>query len=169
MTQEQQTLTSTKSMLDRGHNFAILGLIISLFAFSISVTTPWLLNHFSPPAPTIEEVAVEKAISIKDRVMQAVSGAKNDTEGEGQEKAKVNPKDTQHWTDYWSFIVILIALGGIVNGAFGSLQQKNRYIGGTAIFFGLAAIIAQYWMIAFGILILVLLIAAILSSFGVEF
>lgn len=163
--QQEKPLTDTTDISDRGARFAILGTLLSLFAFSISVTTPWILKYASPPTPTIEEVAVDKAISIKERLVQAISGEEKKETAEEREPVK----EVQHWTDHWSLIVILIALGGIVNGAFSYMRERHRYIGGMAMFFGISAILVQYWMITLGILIFLVFLAAILSSLGVEF
>ncbi len=156
----------TETMPNReGHqknqNFAVMGLVIALLAFSLSVTTPWILNEFAPPAPTLEDVAVEKALSIKEKLINAIKVV---------EKAEaVPPKENpKHWTDYWSLIIILIALGGIVNGVLGFVKSDNRWIGGTAIGFGILAIVAQYMLIALAVIILILLVGTILSSLGID-
>ncbi len=163
--QREPVITEMKATQDQGMRFAILGMLLSLFAFSLSVTTPWILDYAAPPAPKIEEVAVEKALSIRERVMQAISGEEQKEITEEKEPVK----EMQHWTEHWSFIVILIALGGIINGAFSYMRERHRYIGGLAIFFGMSAILVQYWMITLGILIFLVFLAAILSSLGVEF
>ncbi len=147
---------------DDSQSFALIGLIIALIAFSMSVTTPWLLSHFSPPSPPIEDLAIEKALSIKEKITAAMTGA---------EKPETKPpaKNPVHWTDYWSLIVILVALGGIINGAVGLIKHHNRWIGGTAIGFGIGAIMAQYMIIALAAVIFILFVGVILNSLGLDF
>lgn len=144
---------------DMSQNFSILGLMIALLAFSMSVTTPWLLDAFAPPPVPIEDIAIEKALSIKEKIKAAVTGA------EKQEIISVK-EELKHWTEYWPLIVILVALAGIMIGTIGFVKDKNRWIGGTAIGFGITAIVAQYALMAFGALLLILLIWAILASMG---
>ena len=134
---------TTKDMLDSRHNFAMFGLIMSLLAFSLSVTTPWVSDFFASSTVAIEEVAVEEAV--------------------------IQAEDTASLTDYLSLIVIMIALGGIVNGALGFVRTETRIVGAAAVLIGVAAIIAQYLLIALAILVLVILIIGILNSFGVSF
>lgn len=163
---------NTEAMMDSGHNFAMVGLLIALFAFCLSVTTPWILDEFAPSPPTIEDIAVEKVINIKDKLL--LSFGFGDVEQVGSAEKDVSEKapekeEAKHWTDYWSLIVILIALGGIINGALGFMRKDTRMMGGLAIFFGISAIIAQYMMIMFMVLVVILLVVGILSALGVSF
>tara|TARA_R110002072_G_scaffold257109_1_gene415873 strand:- start:82 stop:561 length:480 start_codon:yes stop_codon:yes gene_type:complete len=158
---QEKNQNKTAQMMDVRHDFAIIGLFIALFALALSVSTPWILDHFAPPAPTIEDVAIEKAVGIKDKLILALKG---------EEYKDSAPKiEITHWTDYWSLIVILIAFGGVFNGSLGMIRAETRIVGGTAIFIGMAAIIAQYAWIALGVLVLTLLVIGILSAMGVSF
>lgn len=158
---QEKEQNNTAQMIDSGHNFAMIGLFIALFALALSVATPWIIDYFSPPAPTIEDVVIEKAVGIKDKLILALKG---------EEYKDAAPKVTiTHWTDYWPLVVILIAFGGIFNGCLGMIRAETRIIGGTAIFIGMSAIIAQYAWIALGILLVTLLIIGILSAMGVSF
>ncbi len=165
---------TTKDMLDQEHSFALIGLLISLFAFSLAVFTPWVYDNFAPREPVLEEVAVEKAFSMYD-LLFSFESAPDPAETSQDDGEQVNEEPLEaveeagHWTDYWSLIVITIALVGIINGTLGSLRKGQRYIGGTAIFFGMAAIVASYMWIAFAIFVFVILVAAILVSMGVSF
>ncbi|PCI53726.1 MAG: hypothetical protein COB36_11895 [Alphaproteobacteria bacterium] len=159
---------NTEAMMDSGHNFAMVGLLIALFAFCLSVTTPWILDEFAPPPPTIEDIAVEKVINIKDKLLLSFGFGVAEVV-DGAEKEAAEKEEAKHWTDYWSLIVILIALGGIINGALGFMRKDTQMMAGVAIFFGISAIIAQYMMIMFAVLVLILLVVGILSALGVSF
>ncbi|MGH1403737.1 MAG: hypothetical protein ACRBDL_05795 [Alphaproteobacteria bacterium] len=169
---------TTKDMLDQGHNFALIGLIMSLFAFSLAVFTPWINENFAPPEPVLEEVSVEKAGSIYDSIFSFDFIFAEDANVEGADATDVQATEdvessTQeapmHWTDYWPVVVITIALIGIIQGAFGLLRKDQRYIATTAICFGMAAIVASYIWIALAVFVFIILITVVLVSMGVSF
>lgn len=164
--------TTTADQLDDRHNFALVGLLIALFSFCLSVTTPWIMDEFSP-SPAIEEAVENESVSIIGNLLVYLWGDASETEGNVSEDSTSNDaidaEQDKHWTDYWSLIVVVIALGGIVNGALGVTRDSTRIMGGLAIFFGISAIIAQYMMIMFAVLIFIILIVGILNSFGVSF
>ncbi len=152
---------STQDMLDSKQNFASIGVVISLIAFMLAISTPWIYESFAPPPPTLEDIAVEKALDIRDQVVNVlVTG----------ETPKEDPviDESVHWTDSWPFIVIMVAMGGIVCGTLGFISKDQRAVGALAIFFGVSAIIAIYMWIAFAVFIVVILVAAILSSIGIS-
>lgn len=149
-----------KAQESAANHFALIGLIISLFALSLSVTTPWVLTELSPPAPLLEDVAIEKALTIKEKIIAAAKGE--------EYKTVQPPAPQKHWTDHWSLIVIGISMGGIILGTVGFVAAKSRRMGVAAIGFGFAAIIAQYALIALAAFILIFFIGTILSSFDLS-
>lgn len=153
---------TTKDMLDKGQNYAVIGVFISLFAFALAVTTPWIYDNFAPPPPTIEDVAVEKALDIREKVVNAL------VSGEVPEEEIVVEEPSQHWTDSWPLIVMSIALGGIICGTLGFLRKDHRPVAVLAIFFGISSIVAVYMWIALAVFVCVILVAAILSAMGVS-
>lgn len=142
------------------NHIALVGVIISLFAMTLSVTTPWILTEISPPASLLEDVAIEKALTIKDKLIAAAKGE--------EYKTVLPPAAPKHWTDYWSLIVIGISMGGVILGTVGFVTAKSRRVGGAAIGFGLAAIVAQYALIALAVFILIFFIGTILGSLGLD-
>ncbi|PCJ95856.1 MAG: hypothetical protein COA45_11765 [Zetaproteobacteria bacterium] len=164
-----ENVTSTAAMIDVGHNFAMVGLFIALLAFCLSVATPWILDAFSPPAPVIKDVIVESPTTITENILAVFGFGDVAPEVEVKIKETASDEEAKHWTDYWSLIVVLIAFGGIVNGALGLLRKDTRILGGIAIFFGISAILTQYLMIVFVAVIIIVLIVGILSSLGVSF
>ena len=164
--------STTANQLDSRHNFALVGLLMALFSFCLSVTTPWVIDEFSPPSK-IENVAIDKSVSIANSVLVYLLGGASENEENVSEDSYVDDivenKPEKHWTDYLSLIVIVIALGGIINGVLGFMRESTRVMGGIAIFFGISAIVAQYMIIMFAMLIFIILIVGILNSFGVSF
>ncbi|MGH1378001.1 MAG: hypothetical protein ACRBB3_04195 [Alphaproteobacteria bacterium] len=167
---------TTADQLDAGHNFAMVGLIIALFAFCLSVTSHWIIVELKPVPEKSEvieqeqEVQVTKENNIFAYLLSMMSSEEIVEEEEETETSSSDVSDSKkHWTDYLSLIVIVIALGGIVNGTLGFVRENTRVIGGLAIFFGVSAIVVQHMMITFAVLILFILVVGILNSFGVSF
>ena len=148
----------TKEMLDKGHRFSTIGLFVCLFAFAMSVTSPWVISSFKP-APIPVEVVKEEPQSIKDKVITAVMG----------EKEPPPPIILPHWTDQIALAVVLIALAGIFNSCIGLLQKENQIVAGVGLMLGVSAIIAQYAMIALGVFLFLMLVIGILSAMGLSF
>lgn len=150
-----------ETSVNAGHRFAAIGLFLSILAFTLSVTTPWVYEKFAPPSISIEDIAIEKVLSIKDKLIAKVTGK------------TISVKDVieapEHWTDHWFIIVISISLGGIICAMVGLLQRENNAVIIAASLFGLSAIVMQYTLLALGLIILCILIAGILGTFGISF
>lgn len=156
--------------LDHGPNFAAIGMFIAFFAFALSATTPWVLEHYAPPEETIEEIAVKKALSLKEKIVSSFFGAEESQEKtQEQEVKKEQNLAPNHWTDYWSLMVMIIALGGMFNGLVGFMQKQNAWVCSSALCMGTMAIMFQYLWISLGIIILLALITALFATFGGAF
>ena len=151
---------------DAAQTFARVGLLLAFFAFSLSVMTPWIMQ--SAPEPPPEITVEEEGISLTQRVSSFIFDGKISIEiKETTEDEVIEP--ISHWTDYWPMIVLMIALGGVGSGTFGLMNPETRIIGSAAICFGISAIVIQYLLIAFAVLLLVLVVFALLSAMGASF
>ncbi len=159
-------------------NIAKISLLIAFFAFALSVTTPWIIEHYAPDPPPIkieikegDEESLTKKVAKKlfTTIVEEATSIEIIEEGKEESETKEDHKSPEHWTRHLDLIIIMIALGGVAGGILGLVKSETRWIGGTAIFLGITAIIVQYMFIAFAILILIVLIFAILNSLGMEF
>ncbi|GEM_PF-6579996 len=139
--------STTKDRLEKGHNFALNGFVIALIAFSFSVIP--LFYDFSLPA---SEVSLVEGEVVESNIEDNLKGNKAELK-----------------TTYWKLMVILLAMGAIMNGILGFFRAEQRYMGGAAILIGGAAIIVQYLWITIMVIVGIVVIVAILSSLGVEF
>ncbi len=167
----------TQSINNIGSNFVVIGLIISFIAFSISVSSPWILDYLRPlPSPQKEENIAQThqnqgiyrwlySFIIFDKNKENID--KNAKLESKQEEKELQPD--RHWTDNWSYIVMIIAFGGMVSSVIGLLQRQNKYIGWIGIFLGGAAIMLQYIVITLIILAIIVFFIFLLSAMGVEF
>ena len=59
--------------------------------------------------------------------------------------------------------------GGLLCATIAVLQRQNYYVAGTAIFFGVAAIVIQYIVMAIIVFTILVILVFLLSAIGVEF
>ena len=140
----------TKNMLDQGHNFAFIGLVIALIAFSLPMTSIIVMNSSTSNIEILDSENIDDEEDIKSDEVEKT-------------KEKENPPNILRTT------VLLLSLGAILNGFLGMLRDKQRYMGGVAILIGVSAIISQYLWITLITIAVVIVVAVILVSLGVEF
>lgn len=151
--------------LNNNNNFAVIALFVCFLSFSLSVATPWFMAAFAPPPPVVEEVDEP---GMTEKFLSAFLGGEEAEapDDEGEEELEVAQ---EHWTDAWPFTVMMIALGGLLCATIAVLQRQNYYIAGTAIFFGVAAIVIQYIVMAIIVFTILVILVFLLSAIGVEF
>tara|TARA_R110002095_G_scaffold133638_2_gene115975 strand:+ start:3505 stop:4026 length:522 start_codon:yes stop_codon:yes gene_type:complete len=163
---------STKQRYNNGSNFAVIALFITFLAFMLSASTPWVMDAFAPPPPVIVEVdSGEMAVDMMQKLWSWVFEAADtaDTRAEQDISPKEEPAVPSHWTDYWSFLVVVIAFGGLLSAVIAFLQKQNRYIAGSAVILGTFAIIFQYILITLAVIIVLVILVFLLSAIGVDF
>ena len=155
----------TPKNLNNNNNFAVIALFVCFLSFSLSVATPWFMEAFAPPPPVVEEVDEP---GMTERLLSSLLGSEEDVTDPEEEKQETDVQQ-EHWTDAWPFTVMMVALGGLLCATIAVLQRQNYYIAGTAIFFGVAAIVIQYIVMAIIVFTILVLLVFLLSAIGVEF
>lgn len=145
---------------ENNHYFSLIGLIISLFAFSLAATTPWILPEISPPQQSIEDQVIEKAVSFKDKLVSRLSG-----EEKAEIEITVSTETDTHWTDHWILIIVSLGLAGMITGVIGYIKKEEHRTSLMAILFGLGAIIAAYAWIVFAVVIFLMLLGMVFEHF----
>lgn len=136
------------------------GLAIAFIALIAAVMSPWILDSISPPTKTIDEVAVDVAVNIKDRLV---------AKAKGQEfVAKMKNDKTPSLRRWYPPTTIGIGLLGMCLGIVGFTRHENTRISAAAVAVGLAAIMFQYFLLLAAAIILVLLIGVILNALGID-
>lgn len=151
--------------LNNNNNFAVIALFVCFLSFSLSVATPWFMGAFAPPPPVVEEV---EEPGMTEKLLSSLLGSEEDATEPEEEKQETGVQQ-EHWTDAWPFTVMMIALGGLLCATIAVLQRQNYYIAGTAIFFGVAAIVIQYIVMAIIVFTILVILVFLLSAIGVEF
>jgi len=138
----------------------MFGLSAAFVALIAAVMSPWMMGTISAPTKTIDELAVDVAVNLKDRVVAKAKGedfvvkTKND-----------NSNRLQHW---YAPATTGIGLLGLCLGIVGFVRHENTRTSVAAVAVGLAAIMFQYFLLLAAVIILLLLIGVILNAMGID-
>ncbi len=144
----------------RSASWSTFGLAIAFVALIAAVMSPWILDSISPPAKTIDEVAVDVAVNIKDRLV---------AKAKGQEFVVKSKNDvTSSLRQWYPPTTIGIGLLGMCLGVIGFTRHESTRVSAAAVTVGLAAIMFQYFLLLAAAIILILLIGVILNALGIE-
>lgn len=161
-----------KSRISFGHEKALgkIGFILTFIAFSMAVLTPWIAESIDASAEkAAKELSQKEEEAKEDKSFSIGFGKFKLTVGDGEEKPKEKKKNAPPWLGTTSLIIIIMSLAGIAAGTLALMNPEARILGGSAIMFGLTAIVIQYLMVAFVVIVGLILIFAILSTLGVTF
>ncbi|WP_415884867.1 hypothetical protein ACMXYO_09320 [Neptuniibacter sp. QD37_6] len=140
----------------KNSKYGMLGIVVGALALLLALVHFWA-GPFSAQ-PTLETVVAQKAASIRSAALDALTG-----------KEPVNESAVVHWNADKISDVVTAVLGGLaVIFAVLSLVQKepSRVAGGAAVL-GISAIAFQFIAMYAMALLVVLLIAAVISSLGI--
>ena len=157
---KEQTALSTSIDSPRRSVVAGVGLVIALLGLIAAVLSPWILDAIEPERKPIDEVAVEFATKVKDRLIakakkqEYVPPVQKD---KGFDIAKWYPAGT-----------ITLGLCGICLGVGGFCKHEDVRISGSSVAVGLAAIVFQYFLMLAAAILLFLLVGIILSALGID-
>ncbi len=139
------------------HWFGVMGTFFGCLAVLAAVLPTWVLPIVMPPEP-VDRVVVSTAQSIKERVIAKAQG--------------VEYKEAERKTDWYGlFSAAAVTLGALalVFGAISFVAREPWRFAGAAAVLGVGAIVFQFSLMVAGALIAILLVAVILSAFGISF
>ncbi len=134
----------------------VAGLVIGLLALAAAVLSPWAVRALEP-RPPVDELAVDLAGRIKDRLAAKAKG-----------QPYVAPAEPRRFGSGDWYIVGVLALGtiavgvGVVGLAFGHDVRLNA----VAVAVGAAAIVFQYALLLAAAVLIILLVGFILMKAG---
>ena len=140
--------------------YSASGLVIGFIAFIAAVLSPWIMDSIAPSSKTIDEVAVDVAVNIKDRLVAKAKG-----QAFVPKTKDVKALNLRRW---YPGTTIGIGVLGICLGVVGYTRHENSRMSASAVTVGLAAIVFQYFLILAMAIILILLIGFILNTLGVD-
>ncbi|MBK5968794.1 MULTISPECIES: hypothetical protein [Thiorhodovibrio] len=136
---------------------SLIGVVFGLLALGSALLHFWL----GPlePTPPLDEVVAEQAVKIKARVVAKLTGEAL------QEKPEPRTRSLDAWID-----VLTVSFGfvAIACGVIAFIRREDRRATASAVLLGVGAIGFQFLALALGVIVLVILIAAVLSSLGLS-
>lgn len=153
--ESQATSSSSKRSIVGG-----LGLAFALLGLVAAVMSPWIMDAIAPEQKPIDEVAVEVATKIKDRLV---------AKAKGQEY--VPPDEAETGLDiakWYPAGPLALGLCGICLGVGGFCRHENMRITGSSVAVGLTAIVFQYFLLLAATIIFVMLVVLVLAAMGIE-
>lgn len=144
-------------MDEQSSKFSFTGITIGAVALLLAIVHFWA-GPFSPQS-TLEQTVAEKAVSIKEATIAALKG----------EEPKAAVKQRSMDTDQILSLVTAV-LGGlaIIFGVFGYAKKEPLRVAAGAAVLGGSAIAFQFAVLALGVIVVAILIAAVLSQIGIS-
>ncbi len=138
-------------------HFGMFGIALGGIALILALVNFWA-GPFAPQ-PTIETTVAEKAASIRAAAVNALKGE------EPVKETFVREWDADTWTD-----VATAVMGGLamILGVLAFVKHESIRVAGGAAALGVSAIAFQFIAMYAMALLVVLLIAAALSSLGID-
>lgn len=157
---EHQTARPTSNDSPRRSVVAGVGLVLAMFGLIAAVLSPWILDTIEPQRKPIDEVAVEFATKVKDRLV-----------AKARKQEYVPPVQADEGFDFTKWYpagTITLGLCGICLGVGGFCKHEDVRISGASVAVGLAAIVFQYFLLLAAAILFLLLVAIILSALGID-
>ncbi len=136
----------------RKNKFSTIGLSIALLVMILSLTSPWIAGAISPPE-SVEDQAVAKVLSIKDKLAKGLKG----------EEYKSEEKQFS-FVSALNFSIIFFAAVAVILGVLGFVKREDNRMSGAAIAIGASLVLFQYFLMLAAALIVLFLVGAILKG-----
>lgn len=135
----------------------IAGLFIAILALAAAALSPWAVDALEPEKKPIDQVAVEVAVRIKDRLA---------AKAKGQEYVAPVPSKGVDWSKWYTASVIGAGVLAVCIGVVGLVAHHDGRLNSATIAVGASAIMFQYVLMIAAALLLILLIGLLLSAIG---
>ena len=134
----------------------IAGLVIALLALAAAVLSPYVIDALEPEKKPIDQVAVEIAERIKDRLA---------AKAKGQAYAAPEEPKAVNWSKWYTASVIAAGVLALAIGVVGLVARHDARLNAATISVAVSAILFQYALMLATALLLILLIGLIISAF----
>jgi hypothetical protein len=135
----------------------VAGLTIALLALAAAVMAPWVIAAVDPPPKPIDEIAVDIAGKIKNRIA---------AKAQGKTYATPAPPARSDWYRWYSGGIVAAGVAAIAIGLVGLVARHDGRLNAASVVVGASAILFQYALMLALLLILVLLVGFTLAAFG---
>ncbi|WP_415898300.1 hypothetical protein [Neptuniibacter sp. QD48_11] len=140
----------------KNSKYGMFGIVVGAFALLLALVHFWA-GPFSAQ-PTLETVVAQKAASIRSAALDALAG-----------KEPASESATAHWDADKIADVVTALFGGlaVIFAVLSLVQKEPTRVAGGAAALGVSAIAFQFIAMYAMALLVVLLIAAVISSLGI--
>ena len=155
-----ESVSTKRTSKRRITRVGIAGLAVAMIALLAAFLSPWIVGLLDPNPKPIEDIASDVALNIKARVTAKLKG-----------EEYVSTRGSQSagsWSKIYPAIVVGAAGLAVCLGVVGLVRKEDRRLNFATIGVGASAIIFQYFILIAATLLFILLIAVILSAFGVD-
>ena len=137
----------------------VAGLVIGLLALAGAALSPWAVGALEPEKKPIDQVAVEVAGRIKDRLAAKAKG-----------QAYVAPAEPRgvDWSKSYTFGVVAAGVLAVCIGVVGLVAHHDGRLNSATVAVGASAVVFQYALMIAAALLLILLVGLVLSAIGGE-
>ena len=135
----------------------VAGLVIGLLALVAAALSPWAVGALEPERKPIDQVAVEVAGRIKDRLA---------AKAKGQEYvAPAEPRGVD-WAKWYPAGVVAAGILAVCIGVVGLVAGHDGRLNSATVAVGASAVILQYALLIAAALLLILLVGLVVSAVG---
>ncbi len=149
--------TTTQPVVRKIRPIGVVGLALALLALASAVLSPWAIDAIDPQDKPIDEVAVDVASRIIDRLSAKAKG-----------EEYVAPAEPQHtnWGKWYVGGVVGVGVLAVCIGVIGLVCHHDSRLNSATIAVGASAIVFQYALIIAAAVLLILLVGLVLSVVG---
>ena len=135
----------------------VAGLVVGLLALAAAALSPWAVAALEPEKKPIDQVAVEVAGRIKDRLA---------AKAQGQEYvAPAEPRGVD-WSKWYTGVVVAAGVLAICVGVVGLVAHHDGRLNSATVAVGASAVVFQHALMIAAALLLILLVGLVLSVIG---
>jgi hypothetical protein len=133
------------------------GLIAAMVALTAAALSPWAMAALDPPRKSVDEVALDVAGRIKDRIAARAKGQPY--------VAPAEPARSSRASRYMAAVIGAGALAVCV-GVFGLACGHDTRLNASTVAVGASAIVFQYALVFAALLLFILLVGLVLAAMG---
>ena len=144
--------------ISKSNKFGLFGVVFGIIALGMSLFHFWA-GPITPPQP-MEETIADHAVKIKKAVEAKLKG----------EEYKAPSSKSSRFDGDRIFDIATIAAGflAIVLAVVSFIRHESMRVSGSAVALGGGAIAFQFFTVALGVIVFVILIAIVLNQLGLD-
>ena len=132
-----------------------IGLGLSLAALLGAVLSPWVVDWLEPDPKPIDQVAVDVAVKVKERLSAKLNG---------QESGTVVQRSSNSWSTTYPASVVGLGAIAVCLGIVGFVGRLDPRVSSATVAIGASAILFQYFLLLAGAVLVILLVGIVIYA-----